>query len=447
MASVDNLSTEEEIFDQPRTIGGIRLSAIIEILVFLSLAVLFNKIWGDGQRFISYSIHPFWIIILLATVQYGTLEGILSTILSTLFMYAGNVPPQKVGETFFDYEVYLAWTPTLWFVTAFILGEIRMRLTHINQDLRLKLSLAQVEAKTITEAYEGIRRVKENLEVVLSGQLKTTAMTFKTFKALGSLNPNLIILNLDQVIQPILNSQKFSVYSVGSNGLEPVSSYGWSDDETYIRRFPPDTALYREIVGNQRLLCIINPDDEKILSGEGLLAAPLIEPDTGEIFGMLKIEKMVFLDLNVTNLEAFSTLCELIGMAYANAKLHQKAEQNALYSIPQILLSYNFYTVQSAYLSDLAEQMHFPLTQMTISETRQDADFEEAIFYLLLKEVLPKTAQVFHGKHRVRELIVLFPGMDLKQVESYIPLIKEAVNRNEILARKSLNFNLTALRS
>ncbi len=441
----ENISTNRLWHRLPKKIIGVRFSAILEVLAFLSVLVLFDHLFGDGKRFIDYKIHPFWVIILLVTVQYGSLEGIMATVLSTLFLYVGNVPIQKPEETHFDYELKLALVPTLWFITAFILGEMRTRQERDKQAVQKELDLALIETKTITESYESLRQVKESLEIILAGQLRTSTLIYKTLKSLSTLNPNLIILNLEKVVQPILNPRKFSIYTLGVDGLQPVTCYGWGDEEKYVRRFPVDTALYRAIVGKQHLLCVINPEDEKILGKEGIVAAPLIDPETGEIFGMIKVEEMDFFELNIINLETFKTLCELIGLAYAHAREYQKTESRCLYSFTDLLFSYSFYLIQIDYLKRLAQMNHFPLTQMVIEEKKTEPDTEEALFCLLLQEILPKTIQLFHGKKRVGEFIVIFPGLTAEQVEPYTSLILNALKDNEILAHKQLSFHIQPL--
>ena len=54
----------------------------------------------------------------------------------------------------------------------------------------------------------------------------------------------------------------------------------------------------------------------------------MIDSETGEVFGMLKIEKMDLLEFNLSRLETFRIVCELIGTAYSNAKRFKKLQQD-----------------------------------------------------------------------------------------------------------------------
>ncbi len=74
-------------YEKPQKLLGIRVSALVEIALFLIILTFFNKWLGDGNRFVDNPLHPFWIIILLVTVQYGTVEGIVATLLCPLSDY------------------------------------------------------------------------------------------------------------------------------------------------------------------------------------------------------------------------------------------------------------------------------------------------------------------------------------------------------------------------
>jgi hypothetical protein len=78
--------------------------------------------------------------------------------------------------------------------------------------------------------------------------------------------------------------------------------------------------MFREIVARQRTLCISKPEDEFVLQDEGILAAPIIDKESGEVLGMLKIEKMNFFDLHFSNIQSFQLLCEWIADAYVQAQ-------------------------------------------------------------------------------------------------------------------------------
>ncbi len=437
---------------KPIKIFGLRLAAIIETVLFLIILVALNVVFGDGKRFLNTNIHPFWIIVLLVTVQYGMAEGLFAVLLSTLFLYVGNIPSLKPDETLFDYRVNLAWLPVMWFIAAFILGQISLRHESEKKELKEKLEESEVEAKTIADAYQNLKAVKENLEVHVAGQMKTTAAIFKSFKALGYMNPSHILMNLATVIVPVLDPQKFSVYFLGPNGFEPATSYGWKEHEKYQRRFKANDPLYQAILGGHKILCIANPEDQKSLGNEGILAAPLIASETHEIFGMLKIEEMEFKELNISVLESFVTLCDLIGISYSNATQYKKLQENVIHSLDTPFFSQNFYKIQHNFLKKLSNTNGFPLAQLHVrfeyhisEETKAEPFFVSSVFYVLLKEILSETALLFHGRRKWMDFIILLPFTSLKESEQIQDRIKRALLLNDVLKTQNAVFETSLI--
>jgi len=309
-----------------KKIFGIRLSALIETLVFLLAIVLYDCLLGKCDRFLDSSPHPFSVVILIITVQYGTAEGIASVILSTLFLYAGNIPEHRIDETLFEYQFRIATLPLAWFIAAFVIGEIRMRLEYTNERLSKKLEETRGKLRTVSKEFSLLKSTKENLEAHLVSQQRSQTATYAALQALETLNPTQILLKVEDVVTSLLNIQKFSVYAKGEQGFEVVTSYCWKREEPYLLRIEPEHPLFIGVAGERRILCAINPDDEKALGNEGVLAAPLIDNESGEIFGMLKIEEIDFMELNLSSLESFRSLCHLIGSAYARARRYQKVK-------------------------------------------------------------------------------------------------------------------------
>lgn len=452
MTESESYNLEKESSSSPPLIFlGLRVSAIVEIFLFIAALLIINQIFGDGKRYIHATPHPFWILIILISIQYGMKEGLLAVVFSIIALYAGNVPPQEPNETLFEYQVRLAWNPVFWFITAFVLGQIKKRHDSDRELLLHNLERSEKETKAITEAYISLKGMKENLEAHLAGQLKTTAAIFKSFKSLGSINPNQILINLPAVVVPVLNPKKFSVYSFGPNGFEPVMAYGWSQDEKYKRRFNLDDPLSQCILKGQKIVTIVNTNDRKIFRGEGILAAPLIDSETHEIFGMLKVEEMDVYELNLSSLETFKMLCELIGISYTNARQYKKLEDNTIYPTDVPYFSYNFYKLQIEILKKVMHAAQLPLTQMNIkfeyhpSEGQAETTFVSSVLYILLKEVLPDIAYVCHGRRKWMDFIIVLPGIGETEISQLKDKLMQAIKGNDILSQRNVIIELESI--
>jgi hypothetical protein len=164
-----------------------------------------------------------------------------------------------------------------------------------------------------------------------------------------------------------MNPNKFSVYTMGPNGLEAILNKGWQPDDHYLRRFPTDSALYVAIIGEKRLLTVVNREDQKILNREGVLAAPILDKNTGTIFGMLKVEQLDMEELNITNIESFRLICESAGLAYSHALTFQKMARNSIEDLYYGVASPQMMVRGGKYLTHLAQTLKFPLASIRMS--------------------------------------------------------------------------------
>jgi hypothetical protein len=130
--------------------------------------------------------------------------------------------------------------------------------------------------------------------------------------------------------------------------------------------------LFQEVIGKQRVLCAVNPDDEFILSSEGVLAGPLIDRGTGAVLGMLKIEELGFLDLHFSNIQTFQVLCDWIADSYLSAQHFEAAREAGTADQENQILTYNAFERQRGYLQRLAEPLKFDLSMIVIRAENAD---------------------------------------------------------------------------
>lgn len=307
----------------------IRPYGIFEILLMLVLLMIIQELFGHGNRFTGVEPHPFWIIVLVISGQYGVKEGVIASALCTLALYVGNFPEQDIGTDYYQFIAQVSQLPILWFSAAIVLGMVSQRRIRETQRLRGELAESIHREHTVAEAYEQLKEAKEIIEMRLVGQLRSSTLAYRALQSIGSLDPNEVLFNIDEVLKVVMKPKKMSVYGMGEQGLEVVSSLGWGIHEKYSLRIARETKLYQSLLSKKKTLCVVNKGDEEILAGEGVMATPLITPDTGQIFGVIKIEEMEFENITLSNIETFSLLSEWISLAYANAKKIQERLNSA----------------------------------------------------------------------------------------------------------------------
>ncbi|MBV5335552.1 GAF domain-containing protein, partial [bacterium] len=302
-----------------RRLLGLRPSALLELALFFVVAFAFDFLVGSGNRFDGVQPHPYWIVVVLLAVQYGTSEGVLAAVTAAAALRIGNIPEQIVSLDYYQYLYMLSREPIFWLVAAVMLGEMRMRQLREREDLRDSSSLARKESAAIAAASK-LKEVKENLESRVAGQLKTVFTLYHAARAIDKLDEGEIMLGIADLVRTVMQPEKFSLFLLNNDVLESVTNEGWDDEDDYARWFDHSQQLFEAVVGRQRFLCVAKLEDERILQGQGLLAGPLMSADTGEVVGMVKIESLGFMDMSVNGMENFRILCEWIGTALAKAR-------------------------------------------------------------------------------------------------------------------------------
>ncbi len=417
------------------TFLGLRKSAWLEILAFFAAALVIDfLLLKSGTRFIGIEPHPFWIIVLLVATQYGTNEGLIAALLASAALLIGNMPPHDIDQDNYSYLLSVARLPLLWIVSAVVLGEIRQR--HVRERDRLidEITAAQERGETIAAAYARLKELKENLELRVAGQLRSTIEAYRAAKEMEKLNPIDVLSGVQRLVTSIINPEKFSIYLINGNALESTVNHGWMEGDSYPTLIESSTPIYNAVIGRQQLLCVANSDQERILGSQGVLAGPLVDPETGEVLGMLKVEKLGFLDLNLSTIETFRTLCEWIGLTLVNARRYQTAKSESLVNPDHNLMSYSYFQHYSDYTTSLAKRVGFDVSMLMVklTGTAELGDNQRRQAAILLSEAVHKTLRAvdlaFDYQTSGAEYAVVLPATNTSGARIVLDKITKEVN-------------------
>jgi hypothetical protein len=214
----------------------------------------------------------------------------------------------------------------------------------------------------------------------------------------------------------VLAPQKFSLYLLHDQRLTATIQHGWAAGDVYMREFDSFHPLYQSIFGTRDVLVIANEQHEKILGDQGMLAAPVFDPATGAVVGMLKVEQMEFLSLSLNTVETFRALAEWIGTALINARNYQTVRSEAMVNPEHNLLSYGYFKRQSDYLARLGKRVGFDVSLLVISLTDAERLEEQERITIIrqISEVVRKTLRMvdlaFDYQTNGQEYSILLPA-------------------------------------
>lgn len=403
---------------------GLRRSAVIEVALYLAAALLLDTCLFAGARYRSVPLHPFWPLVLLIAVQYGTVEALFAAAAASLALLAGNIPEQAISQDRYDYLLMLVREPVMWFVASIALGELRMR--HIRERIALQhdLSEATKREQEVSAAYSRLTAVKDNLETRIAGQLRSAITMYQAARSLEKMDPSEVLLGVMEVVRLIMNPEKFSLYLLRDDVLEVCTGEGWTAEDSLSRVFRADSRLFHEVIARQRVVCGAREEDERILDNEGILAGPLMDRETGQVIGMLKIERIGFFELHFSNVQTFGVLCDWIADAYVNARRFQTAETDAFVDPSTGLLSSALFERQTTYLRELAHRIGFSVSTLLLSVDNADALSADRraqlprIAAAAVTRVMRTTDLAFDGRRTGHLCCVVMPYAGRTQAES-----------------------------
>ncbi|ABK45470.1 hypothetical protein Mmc1_2979 [Magnetococcus marinus MC-1] len=416
-----------------RTLGGVQRSALIEIALFFALVFSIDFGLFDGSRFAQVAPHPYWFIVIVISVQYGTTEGLLAAISATVALRSWNIPQPTFNQEVFDYLLLLMRQPMMWLMAAVLMGELRTRQKRFQLELRDALLETREREQRITEAYNRVNRTKEMLETRAAGQMRTVVSSIQAAKAVEQQEPALVMNGAADIVAQVLNPKKFSLFALDKGGLKMRISRGWDGDERFKTSLPESSALYQRVVGQHEFLSVVKSDQRDALDGEGMLVGPLLSKETGTVSGVMKLEELGFMDLNVSTVENFKALCEWIGTSLDNANRYQNAKSDSVLNHEHQLFSFGFFPKQVQLFTSLARRLKFEVCLVIIRlENADDLNLEERrkvppVLSEALRTVMRNTDMAFDYERPGYDFALLLPATPVKNLHFVLKKLDEAI--------------------
>jgi hypothetical protein len=267
--------------------------ALVELLVLLVVPILLEWLLPNFPDLTQIQPHPYWLPILLLSLQYGTVSGFLAAIVAIIGAWLIGWPEQDIGENHFQYLVRIWTLPVLWIGTALILGQFRMRQIMQKIELQRQVEKLEHERTTLGDYAKRMRRRCDELERSMTARATPDAVRLvDALAALRSTKVSNIETTFRQCMHALLPEGQASLFVADGDGLTLVASFGWPRNARFARRLETSAPLTRAVLGDMRAVSSLHPGDELVLAGEGLIAVPAMLPGRSAIVGMLKAEDL-----------------------------------------------------------------------------------------------------------------------------------------------------------
>jgi polysaccharide biosynthesis protein PelD len=265
-------------------------TAVIELAAIVAALLAIDAIW-PALDINALQPNPYWLPVLLLTLQYGTASGTLAVVVAIVAYFSfATLPEQGVGENEFAYRLRILANPILWIATAVVLGQFRMIQIAAKRELTSRLGELEVQRNTLADYANRLRARCDALERDIASRPFYAGIA--VLDALANLRqpnqaPNGAVSNLLAAAFP---GGAISLFVRHGGSLRQAAASGWTDNSAWAATLPADHPLTKAMLENHPSLSVLRASDEAILDHQGLAAVPVLDPKSGKVQGMIKLE-------------------------------------------------------------------------------------------------------------------------------------------------------------
>lgn len=265
------------------------LAGIVELIVLTGLIVGIGLMMPDVDL-ADIQPNPFWLPVLLLSLQYGTVSGVVAAATALLVMLMSGLPEPGVGENYFSYAMRVFAQPILWFGAAVVLGQFRMRQIQAKHGLTSMVLDLEAQRAALAGYARNLRRRCDMLERdrASSGEASGVAVLASLAQLAGTGDrADDLGLAFSRTMAAGFPGARASLLSIEPSGLVVIASTSGHEGTRVVAG--PDHPLYRALSGEGRALCVLQPGHERTLAGLGLAVAP-ISNASGAVVGAVRLE-------------------------------------------------------------------------------------------------------------------------------------------------------------
>lgn len=264
---------------------------------------------------------PYWLAVLLLSLQYGTVSGLMAAAIAILLTMLPGIPEQGVGENHLAFLLRIWVQPILWIAVAVLLGQFRMRQIAVKEELTRQVQELANQRQALADYSNNLRSRCEVLERHIAGQQRSPATALLLAQqALGRRDSDLGTALAKSVALSIHGGQA-SVYALEGLQLEKRADSGWFNNHSWANALPAGHPLYRAVVDRGESVSVLDTGGEAALSGEGVAAVPIRSAVNGAVVGMLKLEAASPTAIAPETVVALEVMAQVLSCRFAGAGL------------------------------------------------------------------------------------------------------------------------------
>ncbi len=244
--------------------------------------------------------HPYWIAVLLLSLQYGTVSGLMAAGIAIVGTVLIGMPEPDIEERYFNYLVRVWSQPVLWLLVAMLLGSFRARQIEQRDELLIQVDELKTRGATLLDYATNLKARCLRLERhIATHQTSDSSLLLSALGRLGEAEPGRWAPAFRAVLAAGFPNGQLSLYAIDGDKVRLVLSHDAKlGDGAGLRaaaEIDPSSPLLAAVVGAGRAVSVLDAADDLALAGHGVAAVPVFADLPGggaRVIGLLKADKL-----------------------------------------------------------------------------------------------------------------------------------------------------------
>ncbi|MDD5496654.1 MAG: hypothetical protein PHP46_06105 [Candidatus Omnitrophica bacterium] len=309
---------------------------ILEIILAFFIYDCVNYIFfRNNPAFATMKPHPYWLVVLLISSRYGFVPGVITGLIASahlLIAVFGGIPSKTDIEKLIEYQNFI--TPIGFTIVGAVLGSIRQGYINSEREKRQSFEKLEGASKMLQGKLEAADKMRTVLEARIVGETTTVKTLYEVAKKFDILDETSIYKGCLDILAKYFQVEKASIYVI-SGGYYIIKAFiGWQKETAVegkiaagntimdIAQDSASTITVKDIIAYDRA------NKYRAEYGKVLAMFPL-KNESGEVFGVVNIEKMDFLSFTNPNIQLIEIIINWAARSLCNKRLfdHMKRER------------------------------------------------------------------------------------------------------------------------
>ena len=342
-----------------------RWSSVVETLLFLAALLFLNHLVHPEYRgYLSVHPHPFWAIILFISIRYVFKESMLCALITaSVYSFFIVFPAQgsfhfSALDLFSDFKI-----PLLFLIAAGLISGYAQHLVERTEVLRSQLRHMSQEMHELKDKNQAAAQALRRLEARIASEFTTILDLFEEAALIKQTSPAQIKRNLLEALVQYLNVEQCSYFDVERGHLVKSFSIG-SNDEGQADHPPDQDILLVEALRSTQVAHLsqfAQQADLESYQGSSLMAGSL-RSATGEVMGLVSIDKLPFIDYNPHSLKLFGTMLKWWSSILDEANRLRELRAKSVFNEELELYNYTYFAGRIFQEFERARRFSLPLS-------------------------------------------------------------------------------------